>query len=82
MHLDEKVLVDVARQLLQFYRLETGREGTLDEANRWFAVRSFASLDAKGKGEFLDAFLRNKTGDEQIEDLIWLLGPRSREHYS
>src|ERR1700694_163399 len=80
MHLDEKVLVDVALRLLRFYRLETGCEGTLDEANRWFAARSFASLDAKGRGEFLEAFLRNKTGDEQREDLMWLLGQRSREH--
>jgi len=74
MHLDEKVLADVACRLLQFYRLETGREGTLDEANRWFAARSFASFDTKGRGEFLEAFLRNKTGDEQREDLMWLLG--------
>jgi hypothetical protein len=53
MHFDERVLVDVAFRLLQFYKLETGRDGALDEATRWFAARLF-------KARFLDTFLNGK----------------------
>jgi hypothetical protein len=74
MHFDERVLVDVAFRLLQFYKLETGRDGALDEATRWFAARLFASLDRKEKARFLDTFLNGKTADGQVEALKWLFG--------
>jgi hypothetical protein len=74
MHFDEKVLVDVAFRLLRFYKLETGRDGALDEATRWFAARLFASLDREGKARFLRTFLNGKTTDGQVEALNWLFG--------
>ena len=74
MHFDEKVLVDVASRLLRFYKLETGRDGALDEATRWFAARLFASLDLKEKARFLNTFLNGKTTDGQVEALNWLFG--------
>ena len=74
MHFDERVLVDVAFRLLQFYKLETGRDGALDEATRWFAARLFASLDREEKARFLRTFLNGKTTDGQVEALNWLFG--------
>lgn len=74
MHFDERVLVDVASRLLQFYKLETGRDGALDEATRWFAARLFAGLDRKEKARFLDTLLNGKTADGQVEALKWLFG--------
>ncbi len=78
MRLDERILATIAYRLLQFYKLETSCDGTLDEANQWFAARLVSALDTEARGKFLEAFLRGKAVDEQIKDLKWMLGAKDQ----